>query len=82
MDTLKAFDILRDGGFGDREAREIVRAQRTALESVRSGRDPDTAKMADELRAAGFDGEKARALARALRDLAQNAGADGPRRGV
>ena len=66
-----AFDILRDGGFNDREARGIVRAQRMALESVREGRDPDTANMADVLRAAGFEGDKMRALARALRDLAQ-----------
>ena len=82
MDTLKAFDILRAGGFNDREARGIVRVQRMARDSVRDGRAPDTAGMADELREAGFDGGKTRALARALCALAQNAGADGPRRGV
>ena len=69
MDTLTAFDILRDGGFDDREARAIVRAGRATQESLRAGREPDSAVIAEELSAGGFDGERARALARALREV-------------
>ena len=71
MDTLKAYDILRDeGGFNDREARGVVRAHQTALESVHNGRDPDTLALADMLSEAGFDGDKPRAIARAIRKMA------------
>ena len=70
MDTLKAFDILRDGGFDDREARGIVRAMAMANESVCHGRDPNADILADVLSEAGFEGKMLRGLARALRDLA------------
>ena len=70
MDTLKAYDILRDGGFTDREARWIVRASVMADESAGHGRDPNVDLLAEALSEAGFEGKILRALAKALRDFA------------
>ena len=70
MDTLKAFDTLRESGFADREARGIVRAMAMANESVFHGRDPDLDGLTGVLSAAGFEGKILRALAKGLSDLA------------
>ena len=71
FDTLTLFDALREAGLEDSQARAIVTAKKTTLESCRNGKMPDTREMESGLRAAGFTDSKTSALVSGFRVLAE-----------